>query len=63
VAGATIAQLPFPPDAAATLIVRGRELLAPKGPTVLEVGDLVYVFCRPQDRAFVQLMFGRATET
>jgi cell volume regulation protein A len=41
------------------LVIRGEELVAPKGSTVLEPGDHVYVFCAPEDRALVQLMFGR----
>ena len=59
VSGVPISELPFPPGAAAMLIVRGYELIPPRGSTVLEPRDHVYVFCRPEDRAFVQLMFGR----
>ncbi|MGH7700310.1 MAG: potassium/proton antiporter [Gemmatimonadales bacterium] len=59
VAGSRISELPFPEGAAVTLIVRGDELLAPKGGTVLQAGDHVFVFCRPEDRPFVQLLFGR----
>jgi cell volume regulation protein A len=59
VADATIADLPFPEGAAATLIVRGDELIAPKGGTHLENGDHVYVFARPEDEPFIRLMFGR----
>lgn len=59
VVGVPIAELPFPDGAAATLIVRGRELIAPKGQTVLIPGDHVYVFARPQDRPYIQLMLGR----
>ncbi len=59
VVGVPIAELPFPDGAAATLIVRGRELIAPKGHTVLIPGDHVYVFARPQDRPYIQLMLGR----
>ena len=59
VAGVRIADLPFPEGAAATLIVRGRELIAPKGSTQLLPGDHVYVFARPEDRPFIQLLFGR----
>jgi len=62
VTGVPIAELPFPEGAAATLIVRGRELIAPKGHTVLETGDHIYVFARPEDRGFIQLMFGRPEE-
>lgn len=59
VAGASISDLPFPEGAAATLIVRGDELIAPRGSTVLTPGDHVYVLMRAEDRAVVQLMFGR----
>ena len=43
VAGMTLAELPFPEGAAVTMIVRGRELIAPNGATRLEVGDHAYV--------------------
>ena len=59
VTGASLAELPFPTGAAATLILRDQELIAPKGSTVLSPGDHVYVFSRPEDRPFIQLMFGR----
>jgi potassium/hydrogen antiporter len=59
VTGASLAELPFPEGAAATLILRDQELIAPKGSTVLRSGDHVYVFSRPEDRPFIQLMFGR----
>jgi cell volume regulation protein A len=60
--GETIANLPFPPGSAATLIVRGQELIAPKGNTVLHAGDHIYVLTPPDERAFVELMFGRPEE-
>ena len=59
VAEASIAELPFPEGAAATLIVRGDELIAPKGNTHLRAGDHVYIFARPEDEPFIRLMFGR----
>ncbi|HVE77803.1 MAG TPA: cation:proton antiporter, partial [Gemmatimonadaceae bacterium] len=59
VTGAPINELPFPEGAAATLLVRGRELIAPKGGTTLMPGDHVYVFARTEDEAFIRLMFGR----
>ena len=59
VVGVPMSDLPFPEGAAATLIVRGDELVAPKGGTELLPGDHVYVFARPEDRPFIQLMFGR----
>lgn len=59
VCGVKLAQIRFPPDAAAILIVRGRELIACRGDTELQSGDHVYIFCRPEDRPYIQLLFGR----
>jgi cell volume regulation protein A len=59
VAGVSLADLPFPEGAAATMIVRGTEIIAPKGGTILEPGDHVYVLMRPEDEATILLMFGR----
>jgi len=59
VANARIADVEFPPDAAIMLVVRKDELIAPRGDTKLLVGDHVFVFCRPEDRATVDLLFGR----
>lgn len=59
VAGVRIDEIPLPETAAVTLIVRGRDLIAPRPTTVLEPGDHVYVFSREEDRALVQLMLGR----
>ena len=44
------------------LVVRGADLLAPRGGTVLQPGDHVHVFCKPADRAFVQLLLGKPEE-
>jgi potassium/hydrogen antiporter len=57
--GASMADLPFPESAVATLIVRGSELVAPKGSTVLQANDHIYVFCKREDLPFLQLMFGQ----
>jgi potassium/hydrogen antiporter len=62
VAGSRIADLPFPDDAAILLVVRGDHPIAARGTTVLQPGDHVYLFCKPQDRAFVDLLFGREEE-
>ena len=59
VCGALLSELPFPSGAAVTLIVRGRELVPPKGDTRLESGDHVYIFTHPEDVFLVRLMFGR----
>jgi cell volume regulation protein A len=63
VAGSRISELPFPDGAAVMLVVRGSELIPPRGSTLLQPGDHVHVFCRPEDRGFVELMFGREEES
>jgi cell volume regulation protein A len=60
VCGASLSEIHLPADAAVMLIVRGRELIAARGPTLLLPGDHVYVFFRPADRRYVELLFGRA---
>jgi cell volume regulation protein A len=59
VAGMRLEELPFPEGAAVTMIVRGRELIAPKGSTRLEPGDHAYVLARREGVGLVQLLFGR----
>jgi len=59
VANARIADIPFPIDSAVMLIVRADDLIAPRGDVVLLPGDHVFVFCRPEDRATLDLLFGR----
>ena len=58
VAGMMLHELPFPEGAAVTMIVRGRELIAPKGDTRLEIGDHAYVLTKPDGVGMVQLLFG-----
>ena len=62
VSGSAIADLPFPEGANVMLIVRGQELVPPRGQTLLRSGDHVYVFARPEDKPLVQLLFGRLEE-
>ena len=62
VAGASLAELPFPEGAAAALVIRGDEMIPPKGTTVLMPGDYIYLFAKPEDRQFILLMFGRPEE-
>ena len=56
--GRSIAELAFPQGAAAMLIVRGAQLIAPKGGTRLEPEDYVTVFCQPEDRQTMHVIFG-----
>jgi cell volume regulation protein A len=44
------------------LVVRGRDLVAARGRTILQPGDHVYVFAPPGEKPFVQLLFGRQEE-
>jgi potassium/hydrogen antiporter len=60
--GAALVDLPFPPTTTAALIVRGQELIAPRGNTVLSEGDHVYVFSTPEDVPLLFLIFGQPEE-
>jgi cell volume regulation protein A len=62
VAGMPADELPLPEGAAVTLIVRGNSLVPPKAGTILQPGDHVHVIAQPEDRGFIQLMFGRPEE-
>lgn len=62
-AGSPLREIPFPEGSAVVLVVRGRQLIAPKGDTELRPGDHVFVFCRPEDHALIRLLFGREYET
>jgi cell volume regulation protein A len=62
VAGVPLQDLPFPDGAAASLIIRGDEMIPPKGSTVLLPGDHIYLFAKPEDKQFILLMFGRPEE-
>jgi cell volume regulation protein A len=59
VAGVPLQQMPFPDGAAVAVIIRGDEMIPPKGSTALMPGDHIYVFSKPEDRQFMLLMFGR----
>jgi cell volume regulation protein A len=59
VSNVALASIRFPANSAVILVVRGQELIAPRGNTVLTPGDHVYVLCTASDRPYVQLLFGR----
>lgn len=63
VAGTAISDLPLPGRTSVLLVVRGDEVFAPRGGTVLQPGDHVHVFCEPGDKPFVQLIFGSEEAT
>jgi Trk K+ transport system NAD-binding subunit len=54
--------LPLPDVASVTLIVRKNRLVPPRPGTAIETGDHVHLIAAPEDRGFVQLMFGRPEE-
>jgi cell volume regulation protein A len=61
-AGARIADLPFADTMSVMLIVRGHALIAPKGGTVIEPGDHVFVLAQSPDETMLQLIFAAADE-
>lgn len=62
VAGARLAELPLPGSTSVMLLVRDRDLIAPRGDTTLLPGDHVYLISHPDDVAQIQLLFGRAED-
>ncbi|MGC9261136.1 MAG: potassium/proton antiporter [Phycisphaerae bacterium] len=59
VCGAALRELDFPTGASVMLIVRNDQLIAPRGDTVIQCGDHVYMFFQPSDRSLMDLLFGR----
>ena len=59
VAGALVRDLPLPPGCVLTMVLRGDEVIAPRGSTQFEVGDHVCVFVARGDRPLLDLLFGR----
>ena len=62
VTGVPVADLPLPEGAAVALIIRGNALVPPVAGAALQAGDHVHVIAGREDRAFIQLMFGRPEE-
>ena len=60
VTGSRLADLPLPATTSVMLIVRNRDLIAPRGDTVLSAGDHVYLLSRADDESMIQILFGRA---
>ena len=61
-AGARVAELPFPDTMSVMLVVRGHALIPPRGATVLEPGDHVFVLAQKSDPAMLSLIFGAGGE-
>lgn len=62
VAGATLAEIPFPEGTAVSMLERRGALIAPSGSTRIEAGDYVYVIAPLEHRSHVELLFGRPEE-
>ena len=62
VVGVPLEELPLPDGSAVALIIRGSALVPAKPGTLLQAGDHVHVIAPAEDRAFIQLMFGRPEE-
>ena len=62
VAGAMLAEIPFPEGAAVSMLERGGALIAPSGATRIEAGDYVYVIAPLEHRPLIELLFGRPEE-
>ncbi len=59
-AGALVRDLALPEGCVAVIVVRGDEVIAPRGSTRLEPGDQVTFFSAPGSRAYLDLLFGAA---
>ncbi len=57
-----LSKIPWPADSSAVLLVRGEQLVAPRGSTILQRGDHLYIFCRTEDVPFIQFLFGKPEE-
>ena len=58
VADSELRDLSLPDGCLVTLLVRGHDLVAPRGSTQLRVGDHVCVLAAPDSRPFLDLVFG-----
>lgn len=58
-AGRVLSELALPDDVTIMLVVRGNELVAPRGTTRLSAGDHAFVLCPPAQVAVVSALFGR----
>jgi cell volume regulation protein A len=59
-AGACVRDLPLPERSVVTLVLRGTEVIVPRGSTALLPGDQVCAFVTPDSRTLLDLLFGTA---
>jgi cell volume regulation protein A len=59
--GRLIKDLPFPHETFVAMIVRGGQVMAPKGQTRLETDDHLFVLCRKRDQEEISRLFVSGT--
>jgi cell volume regulation protein A len=59
VKGASISDLPLPSSCTVVLLIRGREVIPPRGSTKIAAGDHIYLLSREEDLPFISLIFGK----
>jgi len=62
VADTFVRDLPLPDGCLVTLVVRGSDVVVPRGSTALLEGDQVCIFVLPDDRPLLDLLFGGTPE-
>lgn len=61
-AGAQVRDLPLPTNTVVSLVLRGPDVVPPRGETPLLPDDHICLFTHADDLAFLDLLFGRPTE-
>ena len=59
VCGVAVRDLPLPQGSVVVLLLRGDEVVVPRGDTILHENDHACLFRRAEDRALLDLLFGR----
>ncbi|MCC6283919.1 MAG: potassium/proton antiporter [Phycisphaerales bacterium] len=62
VCDAALREVSLPESASVVMVVRGGQVIAARGHTVIRAGDHAYVFMRPEDEPQVGLLFGQSAE-
>jgi potassium/hydrogen antiporter len=59
VQGASISDLPLPSSCTVVLLIRGRQIIPPRGSTKIAASDHIYLLSREEDLPFISLIFGK----
>ncbi len=60
---AYLRDIPLPDGVSALLILRGEQMIVPRGSTQLEPEDHVYLFCQEENKPLLNLLFGMQEES